>query len=57
MQVYSTPTTLPPTTIIVFGISGICRIWSLLIMFRLLNGTLGELAGLVPAAMIMPPAS
>jgi len=43
--------TPPPTTISVLGISGIFRIWSLLIMFRLLKGTNGDSAGLVPVAM------
>ncbi len=42
MQVYSTPITPPPTTISVFGISGICRIWSLLMMLRPLIGTFGD---------------
>ena len=52
MQVYSTPITPPPTTISVLGISGICRIWSLLMMLRPLIGTLADAAGLVPVAMI-----
>ena len=39
------------------GISGILRIWSLLMMLRPLMGTLGETAGLVPMAMTMFSAS
>ena len=44
---YSTPITPPPTTISVFGICGICRIWSLLMMVRPLIGTLAITAGFV----------
>src|ERR1019366_2593605 len=53
MHVYSTPITPPPTTISVRGISGISKIWSLLTMVRPLSGTVGLVAGLVPAAMMM----
>ncbi len=56
MQAYSTPITPPPTTIIVLGMSGICRIWSLLRMLRPLMGTFGETAGFVPVAITMVPA-
>ena len=51
IEVYSTPMTPPPTTIRVFGICDICRTWSLFTMLRLLRGTLGDTAGLVPGAM------
>ena len=37
--------------------SGICRIWSLLMMVRPLIGTVGDAAGLVPVAMMMMGAS
>ena len=57
MQAYSTPMTPPPTTIRVRGMSGICRIWSLLTMVRPFSGTLSETAGLVPVAMMMMGAS
>ncbi len=57
MQVYSTPITPPPTTIRVFGISGISRIWSLLTMVRPLSGTVGLVEGLVPVAMMTIGAS
>ncbi len=56
MQVYSTPMTPPPTTISVFGISGMSSTWSLSMMLRPLIGTLAETAGLVPVAMTMASA-
>ncbi len=51
MHAYSTPITPPPTTISVFGICDMLRIWSLLMMFRPLMGTLEFTDGLVPVAM------
>ena len=57
MHVYSTPMTPPPTTISVFGISSIGRIWSLSMMVRPFNGTSVETAGLVPTPMMMNGAS
>src|SRR5260370_39301512 len=51
MHTYSTPMTPPPTTIMDLGISGIFRIWSLLMMVLSLKGTRGETAGFVRGAM------
>jgi len=57
MHVYSTPITPPPTTIKVLGNSGICRIWSLLMMLWPLMGTVSDTAGLVPVAIMIMGAS
>ncbi len=46
MQAYSTPMTPPPTTISVLGISGMARIWSLLMMVRPLSGNGGRVGRL-----------
>ena len=53
MQVYSTPITPPPTTIIVFGRFTSSSTRSLLMMLRPLIGTFGDDAGLVPVAIRM----
>ncbi len=51
MQVYSTPMTPPPTTIMVFGRLTRSSTRSELMIDVPLIGTLAELAGLVPVAI------